>query len=133
MAVVALDYDDTFTDNPEAWAAVVAQLIKQEYTVIGVTLRNKYMPVCDHYMGVCGMVVYCAGHAKKEVLARMGYHDVIWIDDNPKYIVRSYADVNGSRLHVEDAPDDLYTPVAVLSSDPSNFVEISLDPFATIG
>ncbi len=115
MPVIALDYDDTFTDNPHAWAAVVAQLTASGYTVIGVTLRNRYMPVSDHYMKACEMVIYCAGHSKKEVLARLGYHDVIWIDDNPKYIVNSYADVNGTHFHVENAEDNLYTPLVVKS------------------
>ncbi len=131
MSVIALDYDDTFTDNPNAWAAVAAQLTAHGYTVIGVTLRNRYMPVCDHYMSVCGTVVYCAGHSKKEVLARMGYHDVIWIDDNPKYIVRSYADVNGTHYHVENAADDLYTPVVVKSV--GHETEIVFDNFINIG
>lgn len=41
MTVIAIDYDDTFTDNPRAWAAVVAQLKSQGCTVIGVTLSKK--------------------------------------------------------------------------------------------
>jgi hypothetical protein len=127
MPIVALDYDDTFSNNPAAWAAVAAQLASHGYTVIGVTLRNRYMPVCDHYMSVCDAVVYCAGHAKKEVLARLGYQDVIWIDDNPKYIVRSYADVNGTRLHIPDAADDLYTPLVIRNSDPNYRIDLHFD------
>lgn len=124
MTVIALDYDDTFTDNPHAWAAVVAQLSVKGYKVVGVTLRNRYMPVCDHYMSVCDTVVYCAGHSKREVLNRLGYSEVIWIDDNPKYITNSYADINGKRFHAPDAADDLYTPLVVKNSDPSHRIEV---------
>lgn len=120
MPVIALDYDDTFSDNPQAWVAVAKQLVSFGYVVIGVTLRNRYMPVTDDYTEVCERVIYCAGNAKQEVLALLGYNEVIWIDDNPKYIIRSYAEVHGHGYYVSDEPDDLYTPMVVLRSDPDH-------------
>ena len=111
--LVAIDYDETYTHNPEAWAQVIRTLKEYGYSVIGATLRNRYQTVNDQFYRLCDSVIYCAGLAKDDTVTSFGYKINIWIDDKPRYIHSSYEEIHGEKFHVENPQDDLYIPLEV--------------------
>ena len=89
--IIALDYDDTFTKDPEAWFAAMHYMTLIGHTIIGVTMRypseasgmdKRYDAVCDHIYFTCRA-------AKQFAMAVQGVHVDVWIDDNPKWILNN--------------------------------------------
>lgn len=101
---VALDYDDTFTVNPIAWYPALEKLKAAGFSIIGVTLRNEEQKIEDPlYLDICDVIVYCAGHAKKDTVHKLLHHTIhIWIDDSPEYITNSYYTVNPNSEYGSD-------------------------------
>lgn len=93
--VIALDYDDTFTLDPEAWHTAMWQLRKAGFTIVGCTFRNRAQLVPDSlFKDVCHSIVYTAGKAKEDAMRKRGYEVAVWIDDNPKWVFNDYAALN---------------------------------------
>ena len=74
---IALDYDNTFTQDPELWSHFVNLARVRGHTVTIVTSRHPDLPV-----PVDGLdIVYCRFTAKRK------HHQAdVWIDDDPKHI-----------------------------------------------
>jgi uncharacterized protein YueI len=74
---IALDYDNTFTQDPGMWMAFIymAQRCGHEITIV--TSRHPHTPV-----PLTGLpVIYCGFTAKHN------HHKAdVWIDDDPKHI-----------------------------------------------
>lgn len=96
MTIFVLDYDNTFSINPDMWVQLVKVINTSGYRVIGATARNRYEAIKDtRYLNVCDVVVYCAGNSKQKVLQNLHIGDsIIWIDDDPQYIVHSYDEIH---------------------------------------
>jgi hypothetical protein len=74
---IALDYDNTFTRDPDLWICFVGMAYMRGHEVTIVTSRNEATPV-----PVTGIeVIYCAFKAKDQ-----HYDADVWIDDDPKHI-----------------------------------------------
>lgn len=113
MKIIALDYDKTFTANPDMWVEI-AGIVKKHFKILGVTARNRYETITDNrYFDICDEVIYCAGNAKQKVLQNFHYpEEVIWIDDDPVYIVQAYSEVHGHPYALNEyVADDYYTPL----------------------
>jgi hypothetical protein len=113
MTTFVLDYDHTFTVNPDMWVELASIIKKHGFTLIGATARNRYEPITDQrYFDICDSVVYCAGNAKQKVLQNFHYPEkLVWIDDDPVYIVYSYSDVHDQMYCLDDTvAADYYTP-----------------------
>lgn len=97
MRVLGVDYDETFSVHPEAWAESLTVLKRMSFKIIGVTFRNREEPItCPHYHGVCEEIVYTAGQAKHPTCLKLGLKVDIWIDDNPNWVHLNWYDVYGS-------------------------------------
>lgn len=87
--MIALDFDETYTVDPEMWDDVISVLRVAGHTVVIVTYRH---PVFDadgrmrplQERGV--PIVFTNGRAKKRYTEDMHLKIDIWIDDNPRAI-----------------------------------------------
>jgi hypothetical protein len=128
MTVFVLDYDNTFSVNPEMWMQIVKIIKTNGYKIIGATARNRYEEIKDsRYFDACYMVVYCAGNSKQKVLQNMHIDDnIIWIDDDPQYIVHSYDEIHDKPYDPGEGvsiTEDFYTPYIHLKGLVSTLTE----------
>lgn len=95
--LISLDYDDTFTRDPDFWCQVVALGRLRGHEFVCVTARSS--PPESGKEPHIPMPVVCAGNEWKHVAAvRKGFIVNVWIDDMPQ-LIRPEA-----RLHFEEDP-----------------------------
>ncbi|MCG8430999.1 MAG: hypothetical protein MJA29_07490 [Candidatus Omnitrophica bacterium] len=88
--IIAIDYDMTYTADPDLFDAFIGFAKMRGHLVVIVTSRKE--SECDHDQGIVGLVrkqvtIYCTnGKAKKHYLHTRGVHPDIWIDDRPEFI-----------------------------------------------
>lgn len=89
--VVALDFDETISDNEPLWLQVMLALEKGGYHVIVCTWRKPDMyPEDLQFLVDKGFkVYYTSGEAKQVYMARQKIRVDIWIDDNPYAILNN--------------------------------------------
>lgn len=85
--IICLDYDDTYTLDPEFWEMVIAAAQWRGHTVILATMR--YPAETDY--GLLGLgksidVIFTSRQAKRPFLAELGYRPDVWIDDSQHWI-----------------------------------------------
>ena len=76
----AIDYDGTYTNAPELFNSIIAEIETAGHRVICLTMRRPDEPIkmpCD--------IVYTSRRAKALFAAENGIKVNIWIDDNPKW------------------------------------------------
>jgi hypothetical protein len=82
--IIALDYDDTYTEDPEGWDAVVNLLEGRGHKFICVTMRYESEPIV---IGVDCMIYYTGRRAKITWLIENGVPlPDVWIDDRPNFV-----------------------------------------------
>lgn len=104
--IIALDYDDTYTRDPLAWARVVDVLQAEGHEVLCVTWRsdtdaNRHLVVIP---GLRWNQHYFTNHtAKREFMERKGVCVDVWIDDTPEAVASNMDDLcrvgDSYRLH----------------------------------
>lgn len=85
---IALDYDDTYTVDPELWKVFIENARKRGHKVYIVTMRMKFTADMDHLLKVFkySELVFCGTNIKKVVCENKGIHIDVWIDDQPVFI-----------------------------------------------
>ena len=83
--VVAVDFDETISDNPEAWLRVMKTLEIVGYQVVVCTWRSPstYPEDLQFLVDKGYKIYYTSFTAKQEYMKRLGIEVAIWIDDNP--------------------------------------------------
>jgi hypothetical protein len=81
--VIALDYDDTYTEDPEFWEQFIESAGKRGHIVVCVTFRPYSMPV---QIKSPIEVFYTGGVPKAQFMRDTGLEPSIWIDDWPELI-----------------------------------------------
>ena len=96
MSILIIDYDDTYTANPDFWAKVIYDAKKNGFTVVCCTLRvgNEFVDADTiHDMKELDTPVVFAAekHDKATAMIDAGYDisNAIWIDDSPEHIFRA--------------------------------------------
>lgn len=91
---VAIDYDDTYTRDPEAWNQVILILIAAGHTVWCVSLRNER--VMKEVRDTVGQYVgedACFGtnnvSKRSYMYVQEGIYIDVWIDDSPEFIANN--------------------------------------------
>ncbi len=87
--LIAIDYDETFTLDPDLWAVFVARAISRGHYVVCATMRyeSEGYAVERAFDGL-GVSVYFTGRkAKKKYLNGIGIYPDVWIDDSPHFIL----------------------------------------------
>lgn len=77
---IALDYDETYTADPELWDKFIASC-EGKHEVWIVTMRRPTAPIDVNYP-----VIYTSRQAKMEFCLNIGHIFDIWIDDTPEWI-----------------------------------------------
>lgn len=83
----ALDYDGTYTADPELWLDFIVNAKKNGHRVIVVTMRTieEGKSIDDRLQNECQ--VFCTSRkAKKKFMRMQGIEPNIWIDDNPDWL-----------------------------------------------
>jgi hypothetical protein len=83
--VIAIDFDETISDNEPLWLQVMLALEKGGYHVVVCTWRTPttYPEDLKFLVDKGFKVYYTSGQAKELYMARQGIKVAIWIDDNP--------------------------------------------------
>ena len=89
--VIAIDYDETISDNEPLWLRVILMLEKGGYHVVVCTWRTpQTYPEDLQFLVDNGFkVYYTSGQAKQEYMIKQGVKVAIWIDDNPFAILNN--------------------------------------------
>jgi hypothetical protein len=91
MSTYAIDFDGTFTTDPEAFRQIVDLLRVRGHTVLFVTQRCKqYESDIEKITGplsIFSNVVYANGQTKEGATLRAGYSVDVWIEDNVRSVV----------------------------------------------
>lgn len=82
---IALDYDGTYTADPELWNEFIARCKERGHLVIVVTMRY---PHPNEAIDVPCEVFYTSRKAKIKAFDQRGF---IWIDDNPRWLFQDAA------------------------------------------
>jgi hypothetical protein len=90
---IALDFDDTFTRDPQLWKIFIMEAQQRAYDIRIVTFRGNGGPY--HYNGdlekaLAGLdipVIYTGGLRKRTYCSSINFYPDVWIDDMPELIV----------------------------------------------
>jgi hypothetical protein len=82
--IIALDYDGTFTADPELWQHFIRDATERGHKVVCVTMRYPDEPIGD--MDGVSEIIYTSREAKGPFMAALGRLMDVWIDDKPHWI-----------------------------------------------
>jgi hydroxymethylpyrimidine pyrophosphatase-like HAD family hydrolase len=89
MKTIALDYDGTYTADPELWLAFIKNAHARGHKVVCVTMRHApeiHEALFDPRLKELVTVYPTGREAKKKHMRMKGVQIDIWIDDNPEWI-----------------------------------------------
>lgn len=85
--IIAIDYDNTYTGDPETWDNVIKTFQAAGHTVICVTARSEAMGLAVlNTIGKLIPVLFCESAWKREYALSKGYKVDVWVDDMPEYV-----------------------------------------------
>ena len=86
--LICIDYDGTYTADPELWNKFIKQAKDKGHSVICATMRFKNTEyIEDQYISPdLDAIHYTERQAKSAYLASLQIRPDIWIDDNPSWI-----------------------------------------------
>ena len=101
--IIAMDYDDTFSKDPDGWAHVARAMAGRGHKIIGCTMRypDETDGMSTLYGEVCEQVHFSSRVAKRDYLASKGVVPDVWIDDRPDFIVSSARDLRQEQEEFE--------------------------------
>lgn len=83
MKTISVDYDDTYTADPELFESFISEAKSRGHVVVIVTFRNgETHPLRD----ISHEVFYTSGMEKSAYMKSIGLEIDIWIDDWPELI-----------------------------------------------
>lgn len=88
--LIALDYDDTYTRDPEFWDAMIHLAKARGHIVVCATMRfeKEGAQVIRDLSGKVDQIIFTSRQGKYDfVTKRLGRPPSVWIDDNPFLIV----------------------------------------------
>lgn len=86
--VISLDYDDTYTKDPDLWQAFITLCKSRDIEVVCVTFRYESETFdMDPRLTERIRVFPTGRRSKKEFMQEQGIEVSIWIDDMPEFIV----------------------------------------------
>lgn len=90
---IALDFDNTYTLDPEFWDDFIRNSYDSGHTVGIVTVRHPYWdahPLLDFLFCEFGIhVIFTDGRAKKDFCKELGVEFDVWIDDRPQTVLEN--------------------------------------------
>lgn len=96
---LALDYDDTYTLDPEFWDVFLSNARHRGHKVYIVTMRYPEEAVHEYASMRADRVVYTSRKAKRPHLRALGLEIDVWIDDSPEFVLFDANDATLADLH----------------------------------
>lgn len=93
---IGLDWDGTVTEAPYLWWAFMNQAIENGHKVYIVTMRYESEGVDIIFAKHATGVIYTGREAKQKTCEAKGVNIHVWIDDNPRAIHESAAQIWGN-------------------------------------
>lgn len=92
--IIALDFDQTYTVDPQAWNEFIELMQRHGHTVYCVTMRDRVEGEDVHYaLGKRVDGIFCTNRqAKRQYMLDAGINIDVWIDDQPGWILQDAAD-----------------------------------------
>ena len=90
--LICLDYDNTYTADPELWNGFITMAQERGHSVIVATMRDAVLEGAIVKMELeqrVSDIIFTNRKAKKPFLEKLGVHPDIWIDDIPEFITNS--------------------------------------------
>lgn len=88
---IALDFDQTYTLDPDCWFDVINTFQEAGHEVVVVTVRHPYWDahpyIDDLYKQLLVDCIFTDGKAKKAFCEERGINIDVWIDDRPQTIL----------------------------------------------
>ena len=86
--LLALDFDETYTRDPEFWNRVILYAKDRGHTVICATMRYEHegKDVIDALESRVEKIIFTGRKAKHGAVYAAGYMPSVWIDDSPHWI-----------------------------------------------
>jgi hypothetical protein len=97
---ISLDFDDTYTRDPQMWNNFINLALLSGHKVYCVTLRTPEQG--DAVLNSIGKLVpvyFCSMQSKAKYMYAHGIHIDVWIDDMPICIVEGIEVVNDGRIY----------------------------------
>ncbi|CAN7331125.1 hypothetical protein LJR084_001943 [Variovorax sp. LjRoot84] len=91
--LIALDYDGTYTADPDLWIGFISAARARGHQVWLVTMRDEFEAADVHrqLLGKVDRIVFTGRRAKLPFLQARGIKPHIWIDDMPHWILNNAA------------------------------------------
>lgn len=88
--LIALDYDGTYTKDPDLWQKFITDAHAKNHQVILATMRYEHEQedMCQILTSRV-KVIFTGRQAKREFLRNLGIVPHVWIDDMPDLIVEN--------------------------------------------
>lgn len=85
---IALDYDGTFTEDPELWRTLVSHARMRGHEVYVVTMRHEHEgeAVKRQLSLFVDQIVFTGRKAKRRHMDFLGIEIDVWIDDEPHWV-----------------------------------------------
>lgn len=83
--LIAIDYDGTYTKDPDLWMRFIDDSIRSGHEVICASMRHESEPI-DNQLSEKVRVIYTSRKAKVKALIDININPDIWIDDSPYWL-----------------------------------------------
>ena len=88
--IISLDYDSTYTEDPEMWDEFIANAKKRGHKVVCVTARRETEENVEQ-CSIPGVLTFFTALASKiGFMEKRGIKVDVWIDDNPRVVVEGF-------------------------------------------
>jgi hypothetical protein len=86
--LLALDFDETYTLDPEFWDLLIAAAKHRGHSVICATMRHEHEG--EEIIAALGdkveAIIFTGRKAKHANVHEQGYYPSVWIDDSPHWL-----------------------------------------------
>lgn len=91
--LIAIDYDETYTEDPEFWDLVIGLAVNRGHSVICATMRHRYegQEIIDNLGHKVERIIFTGRKAKVPAVHEAGYYPSVWIDDSPHWLLNNSA------------------------------------------
>lgn len=91
--IIAIDYDNTLTADPEGWTQFIKMMQARGHEVVCVTGRSdigEWGEEVRREIGGLVKIVFSGNQWKRAAAEKAGWKVNVWIDDMPEYIAKQY-------------------------------------------
>lgn len=89
--LIAIDYDETYTEDPEFWDLVIGLAVTRGHSVICATMRFEHegQEIIDNLKTKVERIIFTGRKAKVNAVEEAGYYPSVWIDDSPHWLLNN--------------------------------------------